>query len=399
MRYRRLVGFGALAAVAAVVAVASVPMAAQAPQAAGSTAAPTTAWTERTAWGDPDLQGLWRNMMSGPPLERPAELAGEAFLTDAEVAAREERAAERQAEIFAGKHEGLGVRALPFYNSIWSASSERRRIARRTSAIIDPPNGRLPPWTPEQVTRFEAREAARAHRGEADSWEDRGWPERCLAVVGPAVVGTLQYVYADGSRTIPGGNGRNPERRILQMPGYVAMVLGRDWEYRIIPVDGRPGLSPKIRQWVGDGRGHWEGNTLVVETTNINDQQDGGRLLPSHETSMHPGSGETLRVIERFTRVDADTLEYRYTVEDPAVYTRSFTVLRELTRARDSYTLLPEECHENNDFMAGILAAGRADEEGTFEFALEAAEHRKLKLDELQAEWAEWNKEWNEESR
>ena len=183
------------------------------------------------------------------------------------------------------------------------------------------------------------------------------------------------------------------------MPGYVAMVLGRDWEYRIIPVDGRPGLSPKIRQWVGDGRGHWEGNTLVVETTNINDQQDGGRLLPSHETSMHPGSGETLRVIERFTRVDADTLEYRYTVEDPAVYTRSFTVLRELTRARDSYTLLPEECHENNDFMAGILAAGRADEEGTFEFALEAAEHRKLKLDELQAEWAEWNKEWNEESR
>ena len=222
--------------------------------------------------------------------------------------------------------------------------------------------------------------------------------ERCLPVVGPAVVPTLQFIDTDGVRTLASGaNGENPARRILQMPGYVAMILGSDAEYRIVPVDGRPGLSPKIRQWVGDARGHWEGNTLVVETTNINDQQDGGRLLPSHEVGMHPGSGETLRVIERFTRVDADTLEYRATVEDPAVYTRPFTVLWELTRERDeSYTLLPEECHENNDFMTAILAAWRADEEGTFEFALEAARKRKLKLDELQAEWAEWNKEWNE---
>ena len=331
MRYRRLVGFGALAAVA------SVAMAGQAPQTAGSTAVQVTPWTPaRTAWGDPDLQGLWRNGMSGPPLERPEELAGRAFLTDAEVAARTERAEKGRAQSEAGVTEFPGARQFPTFQNIALFDPPRGpiRVARRTSAIVDPPNGRLPPWTPEQVTRFEARTAARAHRGEADSREDRGWPERCLPVVGPAVVSTLRYIdpFQGSSIAGGGGSGYNPVRRILQVPGYVVMVLGNDVQHRIIPVDGRPGLSPKIRQWVGEARGHWEGNTLVVETTNINDQQDGGRLLPSHEVGMYPGSGETLRVIERFTWVDADTIEYGYTIDDPEVYTQPYTVRGELTR-------------------------------------------------------------------
>ena len=382
MTDRYFVLFGALAAV---VVVASVSLAGQAPRTAESPAAPTTSWTERTAWGDPDLQGLWRNMMSGPPLERRKEFAGREFLTDAEVAAREEGAAVREAEAFAGELQTIDSGQFDAYNSIWGASRERRRIARRTSAIIDPPNSRLPPWTPQQVNRWEARQAASRGRG-TDSWVDRSPYERCINVVGAGVVPTMlpRVRLTDGTAV---ARTRNPVRRILQLPGYVAMVLGSDAEYRIIPVDGRPALSPKIRQWVGDRRGHWEGNTLVVETRNINDQQDGGRFVPSHKTSLYPGSGETLRVIERFTRVDADTLEYRYTVEDPEVYTRPYTVLRELTRERDSYTLLPTQCHENNDFMTQMLAGARADEPWAVGLAAERAGEHQQRLEELKAEW------------
>ena len=389
MRDRRLVLVGALAGL---VAVSSVPLAGQAPRTAESPAAQTTSWTERTAWGDPDLQGLWRNMTSGPPLERRKELAGREFLTDAEVAAREERSAEGRAKVFAGERETIDSGQFVAYNSIWGASilDPRRRISRRTTALIDPPNGRLPPWTPQQVNRWEARQAASRGRG-TDSWVDRSPYERCIKVVGAGVVPTMlpRVRLTDGTAV---ARTRNPVRRILQLPGYVAMVLGSDAEYRIIPVDGRPGLSPKIRQWVGDRRGHWEGNTLVVETTNINDQQNGGRFVPSHKTSLYPGSGETLRVIERFTRVDADTLEYRYTVEDPEVYTRPYTVLRELTRERDSYTLLPAQCHENNDFMTQMLAGARADEPWAVGLAAERAGEHQQRLEELKAEWAEWDK-------
>jgi len=206
-------------------------------------------------------------------------------------------------------------------------------------------------------------------------------------------VAPLQVTDVNGANTIAStANGLNPTKRILQMPGYVAMVMEEAGDYGIIPLDGRPVPGPTIRQWQGVVRGHWEGTTLVVETTNINDQQDGGAILPSHEIAMHPGSGKTLRVVERFTRLDADTLEYRYTVEDPAVYTRPFTVLRELTRD-DGYAMVPDQCQENNEgFMLGMLAAGRADQLGTLEFALEAARKRLQKLEELKAEWAQWSK-------
>ena len=235
----------------------------------------------------------------------------------------------------------------------------------------------------------------RAQRGEDDSWLDRSWIERCIPVVDAGVVAPLQVVDVNGAPTIAGnsGRGRNPMRRILRMPGWVAMVNEEFSQevYRIIPVDGRPAPGPQVDAWLGVPRGHWEGNTLVVETTNINDQQDGGRILPSHEVGIHPGSGKTLRVVERFTRLDADTLEYRYTVEDPVVYTRPFTVLRELTRD-DGYATFPPQCQENNEgFMLGMLASGQADELGTLAFSREASQRRLRRLEELKAEWAEFN--------
>ena len=150
-------------------------------------------------------------------------------------------------------------------------------------------------------------------------------------------------------------------------------------------------MGPKIRQYTGDSRGHWEGNTLVVEITNINDQQDGGRFIPSQTTAVYPGSGETLRVTERYTRVDADTIEYRYTINDPETFTRPFTVLREWTRD-DGFALAPGMCHENNEGLAGILAAARADEAWAVAYAEAEAVNRQRRLEEMKAEWAEGNK-------
>ena len=383
MRYRSIALFGGVA----IMVVALAPLAGQAPRTAENPAAPTTSWTERTAWGDPDLQGIWRPM-TRLPLERPKEFAEREFLTDAEVAARERQAKETQAKRLAGELQTFGSGQFDSFNSIWGASRDRIRISRRTSAIIDPPSGRLPPWTPQQVKRWEARQAASRGRGAGDSWEDRSPYERCIKVVGAPVVPTmlLQARLTDGTAV---ASGRNPVRRILQAPGYVAMVMDEAGQYRIIPLDGRPAVGPKIRQWVGDARGHWEGNTLVVEITNINDQQDGGRFIPAHKTSTYLGSGETLRVIERFTRVDADTIEYRYTIDDPEVYTRPYTVLRELTRD-DRYAMAPDQCHENNESMAAILAGARADEPWALGLAAERAREHQQRLEELKAEWETW---------
>ena len=216
MRYRRLV---LLAALAAVVVVASVPMAGQAPQAAGSAAAQTTPSTPaRTAWGDPDLRGIWRNMIQGLPFERPKELGEKAFYTDEEVAAMV-RTLEEHRATSGGLFEVTGlcggltgfVRGFPGGASPGfslcptfplGSSSEPIRISRRTSAVIDPPNGRLPPWTPEAIKRYEARVAARADRGEDDSYADRGLGERCIRITGQAAVGTLSYTDVSGAPTV-----------------------------------------------------------------------------------------------------------------------------------------------------------------------------------------------------
>ena len=410
MKFRGLVLFGA---VAAVVAVASVPLAGQAPRAAASTAATKPSTPPRTAWGDPDLNGLWRGF-TGVPLERPNAFAGREFLTDAEVAAKQKSNEQRQALAAKGLTYEFQFRAQANVPGIFSYSPVLARIARRTSQIIDPPNGRLPPLTPEALKRWEATEATSHGRGEADSYIDRRPEERCInqlnlgkvsywglgdppverpvkgigvndARVGLEGGGAAGENRDDASGT-PGSEEGRPTRQILQVPGFVAVVTGP--VYRIIPLDGRPALGPTVRQYVGDARGHWEGNTLVVETTNLNDAEP---MMATYGIARYPGTGETLRVIERYTRVDADNMEYRYTIDDPETYTRPYTVFEELTR-NDGFAVEPSLCHENNKDTGAQLAAARADEAAALDFGAEYSRVRLQRLEEVKAEVAAANK-------
>ena len=387
MKYRCLVLCGVLAAL---VAVAWVPMAGQAQRAAGSTATWTPA---RTAWGDPDLQGIWRGG-GGGSLERPAKYEGREFLTDAEVAAQEERANAKNAERGAGKQENRGFREQPNYNAIVGYSPERIRVSNRTSAIVDPPDGLLPPWTLEQVKRYEAREAATAGRGDADWTVDRPPGERCISDFSIASVPAWGLgigsgradVYGDvekirdnpdvnpGGDGVGGGAGGGGTRRILQAPGYVVISEEESNNHHIIPLDGRPHLSAKFQQYQGDQRGHWEGNTLVVETTNI---KFFGPVIPSYGSSIYPSeSGDTLRVTQRFTRTGPDTMEHRYTVDDPSVYTKVYTVMGDMRRD-DTYRISPVPCREGIDDMGTTLFGWRLDEEQAMENAEETRVARK----------------------
>ena len=396
MKYRCLVLFGA---VATVVAVASVPMAGQAPRATGSTAVPRTSWSHpRTAWGDPDLQGVWRGEGS-LPFERPEEFAGRGLLTDAEVAQRQKGAETRLAARLEGKATNRGYRAQENYNAIFNTEDEKPRIIRRTSAIIDPPSGRLPPWTLEQVKRWQAREAATRGRSELDSADDINTGARCIGELGAGRVGAWGLGYggenpnyggrdATGNVAIVNADGADPNasaggpRRILQTPGYVTIFQQQEGQYQIIPLDQRPAPGPKIRQWTGVARGHWDGNTLVVEYTNIHHPYP---IIPSFTPDLYPGTGETLKVTERYTRVGPDSIEYRYSVEDPAVYTRPYTVLHGLFRD-DNYKMTPDLCHENNRDLPGMFANARADEQLSLENGILSVDQRQPRVDKLKKE-------------
>ena len=382
MKYRCLVLFGV---VAAVVAAVSVPTAGQARRATDSTAAPAKVWTQpRTAWGDPDLQGVWRNE-AGVNLERPEKFAGKPLLTDAEVAANLKRAEQRLADNLAGKATNRAFRNQENYNSIFNTEEEAPRVSRRTSAIVDPPDGLLPPWTPEQVKRWDEREAATRGRGETDTVDDVNLGARCITDLSQAEVGAWGIGFRPKDSTISDGDGLGRSvgaggpRRILQTPGYVTIFQQQEGEYYIVPLDRRPVPGPKIRQWHGVQRGHWEGNTLVVEHTNV---RYGYPVIQNGSFGMYPGTGETLKLTERFTRVDADTMEYTYTVEDPAVYTRPYTVAFDLMR-NDSYKHTPALCHENNRDLAGVLGNSRGDEQQALENGIHSFNIRRPRLEEL----------------
>ena len=215
---------------------------------------------------------------------------------------------------------------------------------------------------PEAIQRLVAREEARRGRGEADSWLDRNSWERCI------------------SRTLPVAmipNLYNNNYQILQTPDHVVIQMEMIHEARIIPLDGRPHTSERIRQWLGDSRGRWEGTTLVVETINFNDKLDGGDLQPSHVIQTgHRGSGKTLRLVERFTRINADTIDYRFTVEDPATFTRPYTVAIPMRKAPSDARLYEYACHEGNYAMLNILRGGRANEQAAMEGAQRVSRQR-----------------------
>ena len=333
MSYRCLV---VLCTLVAVVALAPVAGAGQ------SRSAASEDWTAPAmSWGDPDLQGIW-DFRTITPMERPAELAGKTVLTAEEAAdfqARENRRLNRDlvdpetgGAIYPPASQG-GV--VP-YNEFWYDRGNALVADRRTSLIVDPPDGRIPPLTAEAAERAAARsEYLRDHS--ADSWEDRSLGDRCI-------VG-----FNAGPPMVPSAYNNNVQ--LLQTPGYVVILNEMVHNARIVPLDGRS--QGAIPQWVGDSRGHWEGTTLVVETRSFREQ------------AGFRGSTESLRVVERFTRVGPDSLGYEFTVEDPETWTRPWTALVPMQKTEGP--MFEYACHEGNYAMDGILGGARAEERAAAE--------------------------------
>ena len=331
------------------VSLMSVTIAAQAPRAAktAKTTAAPKAWTPpRTSDGQPSLEGVWSNN-SVTPLERPKQLAGRPYLTDEELAALKKRAD----ELFNGDgdaafgdsiFETVLANAAKFvstdgrtgdYNQFWLVA---RDWDNRTSLIVDPPDGRLPPLTPQAQAKQSAGEAARQRP--AAGPEDRSLSERCITFGVPRL-----------------GAAYNSYYQFVQTPQYVAIYQETIHDARIIPLDGRPHVEQNIRQWHGDSRGRWEGNSLVVDTTNY-----------SPKSSLR-GAAENLHVVERFTRVGPDTIRYEITVDDPTTWTKPWTAMIPLKRSDD--LVYEYACHEGNVGLAGILSGARADERAAEETA------------------------------
>jgi hypothetical protein len=310
-----------------VASVPLVPLAAQAPPASAGSAA-AGAWTvPRTPDGHPDFQGVW-SYATLTPLERPAEFAGKEFLTEQEAAAYEKRRlVDNNMDRRDGGAEADVTRA---YNDFWWDRGTKVVVTRRTSLVVDPPDGRIPPLTPEARKRAAARTEARRLRP-ADGPEDRPLMERCI------------LFGAGGAPMLPTAYNNNAQ--FIQTRDQMVIVNEMVHEVRIIALDGRPRLPGNVRQWLGDSHGRWEGDTLVVETANFTDK------------SNFRGSSENLRLTERFTRVAEDTLLYEFTVDDPTSFTRPWRV--ELPLWKSPELLYEYACHEGNTGMAGVLAGFR----------------------------------------
>ena len=292
----------------------------------------------RTPWGDPDLQGGW-SYSTLTPLERPDDLAGKEVFTEEEAAqfvqqTLELRNADRRDEdgsrggIINGTEQTTDLARA--YNQFWWDRGTEIVGTKRTSLIVDPPDGKLPALTPEAKKRVTDRRAVIARA--AHGVEDRPLGERCI------------HQQRTGPPMMPGGYNNN--MRLFQLPGYVAILTEQIHEVRVIPLDGRPHLSDGIQQWKGDSRGRWEGDTLVVDTINFNGK------------NAFRGSGKSLRLTERFTRVNADTLDYQYTINDPEAFTGPWTV--QLPMTRDEKQLFEYACHEGNYGLEGSLSGARA---------------------------------------
>jgi hypothetical protein len=332
MRNRSLAAISSALIVAAILTLGSAPSIAQ--------STPAKTWTPpRTPDGKPDLQGIWSNGTL-TPLERPRDLTGKEFLTEQETAQRQERLLQTLSTD--RRDGGAAVDVGRSYNELWR---ERGPLLERTSLIVDPPDGRLPPLTPEAQKAAQARAQHQRETALAPAtWEDRNLAERCIT---------------RGAPKLPGGYNNNFQ--IIQTHDYVAILQEMIHEVRFIPLDGRPHLDPNVRLWMGDSRGHWEGDTLVVDTTNFNNK------IVSNSFNCCPNAGENLHVVERFRLVDADTIDYRYTVDDPTVYTRPWTAAVPMTRTAGP--IFEYACHEGNYAMTDMLAGARAKEKAASEAA------------------------------
>jgi hypothetical protein len=353
MRHRFLGSVGVLTALVAMVLWA-VPISAQAPSPTGTapkaSASPDTARTSangkaaipysppRTPDGQPDIQGFWTNS-TYTPLERPDGVDKE-FFTPEEAAVVEKRAAEREAA-----QTEPGTTADVHYDfSQFGLDRSQSTFARtlRTSLIVDPPEGKIPPMTAEGQKRVADRAAARrAMGGQYDAVQNMPIGSRCIIMggAGPPMMNA----------------GYNSNYQIVQGPGYVMILTEMIHDARIIPLDDRPQPNRNVRQWTGSSRGRWEGNTLVVETTNFNGK------------NPFRGASENMRVTERFTRVADNAILYRFTIDDEATWARSWTA--EMPMQKTEGPLFEFACHETNYGIANILAGARADEKRAAEAA------------------------------
>ena len=293
----------------------------------------------RTTWGDPDLQGMWSNN-NATPLQRPEAFAGKETLTDEELAELKQKAADvldggdaffADDFVTAAVAEGTDFRSFDQktgnYNQFWIVE---REFENRTSLIVDPPDGRLPTMTPEGRARM--TKATRGFLGiEPDGPEDLSNQVRCITYGIPNILA-----------------GYNSYFHILQTPDHVVIFQELIHDARIIPLDGSSHLDENIRQWHGDPRGRWEGDTLVVDSTNFSPE------------SHFKGSAENLHLVERFTRVDADTIAYEITVEDPKTFATPWTAMIPWKRTEDA--IFEYACHEGNLAMEGVLKGARAEE-------------------------------------
>jgi hypothetical protein len=318
------------------ISVASVRLAPTTLAAQGTTSAPAmrSGTLPRTSDGHPDLHGYWTND-TFTPLERPAELADKEFFTEAEAAADFKKRQDR--------YNAQPQDDIHYDDAIWQAEIYEKEPNLRTSLIFDPPNGRVPPLTPEGAQRAAARARAQA-AAPADGAESRSLTERCISWgnVGPPM---LPPTY-------------NANLQVLQTRDQVVIFHEMIHDIRVIPTDGRPHLSPLIRRLAGDSVGHWEGDTLVVDTTNFTNKTN-FRGAP-RTTRQDIFASDTLYVVERFTPIDLNRIRYRFTVEDPATWTSPWS--GEILLRRFDGPLFEYACHEGNYGLQHILRGARASE-------------------------------------
>ncbi|HEY6341387.1 MAG TPA: hypothetical protein VIY49_07850 [Bryobacteraceae bacterium] len=340
MRHRLLTSLAALPAVATIFTLTAEPGLAQGAKAAApaATTSPTAkTWTSpKTPWGDPDLQGTWTSDdCIGTPMSRPANLGDRLYDTEQELSQREKQLENQQqndSQEFVAPNQRVGT-GPPNH---WGERA--RRPCKQTSLVVDPLNGRMPDLTAKART-IPIPEGAAINDPKADSWEDFSYYIRCIS---RGVTGSILPV--------PYGNGQE----IVQAPGYVSIMQEMVHEARVIPLNGRPHASSSVRSYMGDPRGHWEGNTLVVETTNFL----GNRTGIQGNGNGTPTS-DALRLIERYMRTGPNEIRYEVTVDDPKTFVRPFKISFPITQ-EPGYRNFEYACHEGNYAMFDSLSGARA---------------------------------------
>jgi hypothetical protein len=342
MSHRFWISTGVLAIAIAAAAPAIIIGQAPAPAAKKASPANQKSSVPHTPWGDPDLQGVWNDATS-TPLQRPTNVGQKDVISDANEAEgfEEQLASDLNRDRRDG---GAEVDVNRAYNEHWM-DARRLKITsdRRTSLIVDPPDGRIPPLVPlsperQKVRADQAASAARFNAGLPLYAQDFSLPVRCI-------------IRTDSPPYLP--TIYNNDFQIFQSPGYVTIVPEMIHSARIIPLDGRPHVGKNLKQWLGDTRGHFEGETLVIETTNF--RTDPGVVYQG-------ANPDTYKITERFTRVDAETINYEFTVEDPRTWTKPWTARIPWTKIDPKEQQYEYACHEDNYDIVHLLSGARARE-------------------------------------